>query len=226
MLILNYQPGCDPAHLVQIAESSLRGGVNWLMLRVRNLPAAFCLDLALELRRLTRQHNALFGVNPFPALAEWSGADALHLPEHAPYHPPPAGALPEFFSPSFSHSASSPNPEKKILLGRSVHSVEVARQAAAEGCHYLLVGTMYPTRSHPEKPPEGLAMLQAIHHAVALPLIAIGGITPERVAECLQAGACGVAVVSGIAEAPDVEAAAHRYRQALDEPAKASLACR
>jgi thiamine-phosphate diphosphorylase len=204
MLILNYQPGCDPAHLVQIAESSLRGGVNWLMLRVRNLPAAFCLDLALELRRLTRQHNALFGVNPFPALAEWSGADALHLPEHAPYHPPPAGAL----------------------LGRSVHSVEVARQAAAEGCHYLLVGTMYPTRSHPEKPPEGLAMLQAIHQAVALPLIAIGGITPERVAECLQAGACGVAVVSGIAEAPDVEAAAHRYRQALDAPAKASLACR
>jgi thiamine-phosphate diphosphorylase len=204
MLILPYQPGGDAAHLVQIAESALRGGVNWLMLRVRDLPASLCLELALELRRLTHEQNALFGVNPFPALAEWSGADALHLPEHAPYHPPPAGAL----------------------LGRSIHSIQAAQRAAAEGCDYLLVGTIYPTRSHPEKAPEGLAMLQAIRQAVALPLIAIGGITPERVAACLRAGAWGVAVASGIADAPDVEAAARRYRQALDAPAKASPACR
>jgi thiamine-phosphate pyrophosphorylase len=194
MLILNYLPGSDAARIVQIAGSALRGGVNWLMLRVRDLPASFCLDLALELRRLTRQQNALFGVNPFPSLAEWSGADALHLPEHAPYHPPPEG----------------------MMLGRSVHSIPAAQQAAAEGCHYLLVGTLYPTRSHPEKPPEGLALLRAVRATVALPLIAVGGITPERVAECLQAGAQGVAVVSGITDAPDAEAAARRYRHALD----------
>jgi thiamine-phosphate diphosphorylase len=194
MLILNYLPGSDAARIMQIAESALRGGVNWLMLRARDLPASFCLDLALELRRLTRQQNALFGVNPFPSLAEWSGADALHLPEHAPHHPPPEGAM----------------------LGRSVHSIRAAQRAAAEGCHYLLVGTMYPTRSHPEKPSEGLELLRAVRETVALPLIAVGGITPERVAECLHAGAHGVAVVSGITDAPDVEAAARRYRHALD----------
>ncbi|GBC94101.1 Thiamine-phosphate synthase [bacterium HR15] len=195
MLVLNYVPGTDAERIVQVAESALRGGVNWLMLRVRELPAPLCLDLAMELRRLTRKHNALLGVNPSPALAEWSEADALHLPEHAPFHPPLEGAL----------------------LGRSVHSVSAAQRAAAEGCHYLLVGTLYPTRSHPDQMPAGLPLLQAVRAAVALPLIAIGGITPERVTACLQAGAQGVAVISGIVDAPEPETAARHYWIALTE---------
>ncbi|MCS7065732.1 MAG: thiamine phosphate synthase [Fimbriimonadales bacterium] len=193
MLILNYLPGVDAERLVRIAEAGLRGGVNWLMLRIRDMPASLCLDLALVLRRLTREHRALFGVNPSPALAEWSGADALHLPESAPYHPPHEGAL----------------------LGRSVHSVSAAQRATAEGCHYLLAGAIYPTRSHPDKQPAGLPLLQTVREAVALPLIAIGGITPERVAECLEAGARGVAVISGISDAPDPETAARLYAQSL-----------
>ncbi len=195
MLVLNYLPGTDVAHLVQVAHAGLKGGVNWLMLRVRDIPASLCLDLALEFRRLTREYGALFGVNPYPALAEWSRADALHLPEHAPFHAPPAGAL----------------------LGRSVHSVASAQHAVEEGCHYLLVGTIYTTPSHPDKIPEGLALLKAIREVVALPLIAIGGITPERVAPCLQAGAQGVAVISGIADAPDPEASARHYWEALNK---------
>jgi len=193
MLILNYQQGTDAERIVQIAGCALHGGVNWLMLRIRDLPAPLCLDLALELRRLTRESNALLGINPYPALAAWSGADALHLPESAPYHSPPAGAL----------------------LGRSVHSVAAAQRAVAEGCHYLLVGTMYPTRSHPDKLPEGLPLLRAVREVVELPLIAIGGITPERVVECLEAGAHGVAVISGIADAPDPERTARSYWAAL-----------
>ncbi|MEN3002634.1 MAG: thiamine phosphate synthase [Armatimonadota bacterium] len=193
MLILNYLPGTDVERVIQVAELALRGGVNWLMLRIRELPASVCLDLALELRRLTRAHGALFAVNPYPALAEWSQADALHLPESAPFHPPPEGAL----------------------LGRSVHSTAAAQRAAAEGCHYLLVGSIYPTPSHPDSSPAGLDLLRAVREAVALPLIAIGGITPERVAACLQAGAQGVAVLSGIVNAPDPQAAAQAYWNAL-----------
>ncbi|MCS7300561.1 MAG: thiamine phosphate synthase, partial [Fimbriimonadales bacterium] len=88
-------------------------------------------------------------------------------------------------------------------------------RAAAEGCDYLLVGTMYPTQSHPDNLPEGISLLQAIRGAVSIPLIAVGGITPERVAECLQAGAQGVAVISGIADAPDPLQAAQAYARAL-----------
>jgi thiamine-phosphate diphosphorylase len=193
MLVLNALPETDAAQLVQLAHEALQGGVNWLMLRVRQLPATLCLDLALELRRLTRLYGALFGVNPYPSLAAWSEADALHLPEHAPYHPPPPNAL----------------------LGRSVHSVEAGLRAAAEGCNYLLVGTMFASASHPDKPPEGLALLRSLREAVSLPLIAIGGITPERVGECMEAGAQGVAVISGIADAPDPRVAAQQYRKAL-----------
>ncbi|MDW8107270.1 MAG: thiamine phosphate synthase, partial [Armatimonadota bacterium] len=159
MLVLNYTPSTDAAHALAVAERALQGGVNWLMVRVRELPAQMALEMALQARRLTREANALLGINPYPALAEWCEADAIHLPEHAPPYAP-----------------TSP-----MLLGRSVHSVEAARRAAAEGCDYLLVGTIYPTQSHLGKAPEGLPLLHAVREAVSLPLIAIGGITPERV---------------------------------------------
>jgi thiamine-phosphate diphosphorylase len=193
MLILNYTPQTDVARALWVAERALQGGVNWVMLRVRDLPPRLALDMGLHLRQLTRAANALLSVNPYPALAEWCEADALHLPEAAPPYTPPI----------------------PMMLGRSVHSVEAAIRAEAEGCHYLLVGTIYPTQSHPDKVPEGIALLHAVSAAVAIPLIAVGGIAPERVAECLQAGASGVAVITGITEATDPAEAAQAYRQAL-----------
>lgn len=197
MYILNYTPATDPAQALRTAERALSGGVNWITLRVRDLPARLVLDAALELRRLTREANAWLGVNPYPALAEWCSADALHLPEDAPPYTPLA-------------------PKQ---LGRSVHSVESAIRAQVDGCHYLLVGTMYPTLSHPDKPAEGIELLRAVRQTVSVPLIAIGGITPERVAECLQAGAQGVAVISGIADADDPQTAATLYWVALGDAA-------
>lgn len=193
MLVLPYTPQTDPARALWVAERALQSGVNWVMLRVRGLPARLALDGALELRRLTHAHGARLSVNPYPALAEWANADALHLPEDAPPYTPPA----------------------PMQLGRSVHSVDAARRAEAEGCHYLLVGTMFPTESHPDKPPEGIELLRQARAAVSIPLIAIGGITPERVVACIEAGAQGVAVLSGIVDAPDPADAATRYWAAL-----------
>ncbi|MCS7190445.1 MAG: thiamine phosphate synthase [Fimbriimonadales bacterium] len=193
MLIVNYTPQTDAERALWVVERALQGGVNWVMLRVRRLPAPMALEMGLQLRRLTRAANAWLGVNPYPALAVWCAADALHLPEDTPPYTPPA----------------------PMRLGRSVHSVEAAVRAAAEGCHYLLVGTMFPSQSHPGKLPEGLALLRAVRTAVSLPLIAVGGITPDRVAACLQAGACGVAVIAGIYEADDPAHAAQAYWQAL-----------
>ncbi len=193
MLILNYTPQTDAAQALWVAERALEGGMNWIMLRVRDLPPRLALEMGLQLRLMTRTANALLSVNPYPALAEWCAADAVHLPEAAPPY----------------------TPQAPMMLGRSVHSVEAATRAESEGSNYLLVGTLYPTRSHPDKSPEGVALLQAVRSAVALPLIAVGGITPERVAECLQAGASGVAVISGITDAADPTEAARAYRQAL-----------
>ncbi|MER3559092.1 MAG: thiamine phosphate synthase, partial [Armatimonadota bacterium] len=176
---------------------ALAGGVNWLMLRIHDLPASVCIDIASELRRMARQTATLFSVNPYPVLAEWVEADGVHLPEHALEHP----------------LAPSPN----RLLGYSVHSEESAPRAVAAGADYLLVGTMYPTSSHPNKSPEGIPLMRAIARAVSVPLIAVGGITPERVSPCLQAGAIGVAVISGILGSPNPSLSAQAYWSRLVE---------
>lgn len=102
------------------------------------------------------------------------------------------------------------------LVGKSVHSVEAAIQAEAAGADYVIAGTIYASPSHPTIEPAGLALLQAVCDAVKISVVAIGGVTPERVGECLEAGAVGVAVLSPIMRAEDPRAVARRYREALD----------
>jgi thiamine biosynthesis protein ThiS len=101
------------------------------------------------------------------------------------------------------------------VIGRSVHGPDGASRAA--GANYLLAGHVYPSRSKPGLPPLGLFGLAAIIAAAPCPVLAIGGITPERVAEVIRTGAHGVAVIGAIAEADDPYAAAAALRSALDE---------
>ncbi len=235
MLILPWTPETDAERAFWVAEEAIRGGVNWLLLRVRNMPARMALDPAMELRRLTRRYSVLFSVNPYPALVEWVSADALHLPETEldnPHPPQPSLSMDSLHppQPSLSHwereGVELPSPSGRgvggegfspppRLLGYSVHSVASAKQAVQAGADYLLVGTMFPTPSHPDKTPEGIELLKAVAKAVSVPLIAIGGITPERVGLCLRAGARGVAVISGILESESPYVSAQGYWQSL-----------
>ena len=104
---------------------------------------------------------------------------------------------------------------RQALIGRSVHSVQEARLAAAEGADYLVVGTIYPTNTHPDQPPEGPPLLEAVSRVIRVPFFAIGGVTAETVGECIKRGAQGVAVIRAIAGADDPEAAAHELRAAI-----------
>ena len=104
-----------------------------------------------------------------------------------------------------------------LTKGYSVHSVEAAIEKQKKGADYIIFGHIYPTKSKPGLAPRGLAALKAVTSAVQIPVIAIGGITPQRVPECLQAGAAGVAVLSGVYEAEHPERAAKAYKQALWE---------
>lgn len=96
------------------------------------------------------------------------------------------------------------------LLGASVHSVDEARAAAADGADFVLAGTIWPTPSHPDRPPAGIGLVREIA-ALGIPTLAIGGVTPARAAEARAAGAAGVAVVRGIWDAPDPAAAVVEY---------------
>ena len=104
------------------------------------------------------------------------------------------------------------------LLGLSVHGAEEARTGAAAspghadpGLDFLVVGSIFPTSSHPGRNPGGLAVLREVRAVSALPLLAIGGLTPERVEEVMAVGAHGVAVRGGAWDGEDPKAAIRVY---------------
>lgn len=105
---------------------------------------------------------------------------------------------------------------EQALVGRSVHDVAGAMRAADEGADFVIAGHVYPTASKQGEAGRGSAFIESIAAAVAIPIIAIGGITPERVAEMMRAGAHGVAVVSGILKANDPAEAARAYAEAIE----------
>jgi thiamine-phosphate diphosphorylase len=96
------------------------------------------------------------------------------------------------------------------MLGVSVHSVQEAREALAGAPDFLLAGTLWETPSHPGRPGAGVGLIRDIA-ALGVPVIAIGGVTPERVAQARDAGAAGVAVLRGVWEVPDPAAAVRDY---------------
>ena len=99
-------------------------------------------------------------------------------------------------------------------IGCSVHSPDEARTARDWGADYLLVGPVYHTTTHPTASPLGLEALGAIVQ-LGLPVIAIGGVTPERARELAAAGAYGVAAIRAIWDAADPQAAARSLLEAV-----------
>ncbi len=98
------------------------------------------------------------------------------------------------------------------MIGRSTHGVREARAALRDGADYVFLGPVWPTPSHPEREPLGVGPLREV---ADLPVIAIGGITPARAAECREAGAYGVAAVSAIWHAADPGVAARALLAAV-----------
>ena len=103
-----------------------------------------------------------------------------------------------------------------LQIGCSVHSVKEAVEAEVKGAHYLLYGHIFETSSKRGIPPKGLTDLQYINDQIAIPMIAIGGITPENAKEVIQKGVAGIAVMSGILLDADPEEAVKKYRVILD----------
>jgi thiamine-phosphate pyrophosphorylase len=105
----------------------------------------------------------------------------------------------------------APADARRILpagwIGRSVHTEAEAAVAVDEGADYLLVGSVYPTASHPGHPAAGLGLVRATA-ALGRPVIAIGGIDAARAGDVRDAGAWGVAAIAALWRAPDPAAAA------------------
>jgi len=180
--------------LVGAVDSALSGGVDVLQLREKDLPDGELLPLARRLRQVSAG-RALFLVNGSLDVALAVGADGVHLPQ--------AAGLIE-------------RPRPDFLLGRSVHSLDEALAAEAEGLDYLIAGPVYAASSHPGAAPAGPRLIETIVPAVSLPVLAIGGVSAGNVGEVVAAGTSGAAVISAVLASPDPAAAASGLRQALD----------
>jgi thiamine-phosphate pyrophosphorylase len=167
-----------------------------IQLREKDLPAAELLEMALRLKRELPASISLI-INDRIDVALAAEADGVQLG---------AGSLPV---------AAARRISAHLLVGASVHSVDEAVQAERDGANYLIVGTMFATRTHLGKVPEGLALMRSVRAAVELPLIGIGGITAQNARSVMASGADGVAVISEILGAVDPADAAGRLRRAL-----------
>jgi thiamine-phosphate pyrophosphorylase len=93
-----------------------------------------------------------------------------------------------------------------LVVGASVHSAATATRAAAAGARFVVFGPVFDPGSKPGRG-VGLAALRAITAATDLPVLAVGGVTPERTAACRDAGAAGVAAIGAVVHAADPVAA-------------------
>jgi thiamine-phosphate pyrophosphorylase len=118
---------------------------------------------------------------------------------------------------------------RRLRIGVSVHSLEDAVDAELKGADWVTYGPIYDTPSKRRYgAPQGLERLATVARGLRIPVVAIGGITPERVKEVRQAGARGVAVISAILAADSPADVTRRFREALarNEPARTGKECR
>ena len=183
----------------KVVAEAVAGGVTMVQLREKEMPAGELLAMARRLKLATRG-KALLVVNDRVDVAIAAETDGAHLPEQG---------LPTLIARGLLG--------KYAVLGRSVHGVEAAVQAGREGAEYVIAGAIYKSPSKPDAKPAGTGLISEITKAVALPVLAVGGIAPENVAEVVKAGAAGIAVISAIASAKDARAAAEALSKALTE---------
>jgi thiamine-phosphate pyrophosphorylase len=171
----------------ELARAMLRGGARLLQLRLKAATSRDLLAAARALRGLTREAGALHRAD----IARAAAADGVHLGQD---DLPPAAA----------RAILGP----RSIVGVSTHDVAQARAAAAAGADYLGVGPVFTTSTKPDAlAARGTALVRAVRETVTVPLVAIGGITPDAAAGVRAAGADAVAMIGALVRAGDVEGA-------------------
>jgi thiamine-phosphate pyrophosphorylase len=176
-----------------------------VQLREKDLQGGALFALARELRAVTRDHGARLLVNDRLDVALAAEADGVHLP---------ANGLPADAARRLLAAVG--------LIGVSTHSAAEVAAAKVKGADFVLLGPIYDTLSKRRYgAPLGLTPLASAAAAAGLPVFAIGGITPERVAEVRAAGAHGVACVGAVMSAADPAAAVDAILDALERNGEA-----
>lgn len=179
-------------------KKALDGGATFIQLREKNLAREKFLEEAIQIQELCRMYKVPFVINDEVSIAKEIDADGVHVGQ------------------SDMEALDVRNmlgPDK--ILGVSAQTVEQALLAEAHGADYLGVGAVFATGSKDDADDVSHETLKAICEAVSIPVIAIGGITKDNVAQLAGSGICGVAVISAIFGQKDITAATGSLKQAV-----------
>jgi thiamine-phosphate pyrophosphorylase len=183
----------------RIVEAALEGGADVIQLRKKTTPMLEQYRLALALRILTREHEALLIINDHADLAIAADADGVHLGQDD-LPPDAVRTLPGF---------------EGRLIGRSTHSLAQAQLAVHEGVDYVAVGPVHPTPTKEGRPAVGTALVSRVAGIIDRPFVAVGGIDHDNAARVVEAGARAIAVVRAVYDAPDPAEAARRLHELI-----------
>ena len=181
--------------LYEQVEAALKGGVTCVQLREKELDETAFLQEAKELCALCRRYGVPFLVNDNVDIAIACGADGIHVGQE------------DLAAGEVRRSVG-----ENMILGVSVHTVEEACQAVRDGADYLGLGAVFPTSTKTDVEQMSNETLRAICDAVDVPIVAIGGINRGNILRLAGSGVDGVALVSAIFSAEDIEGTCRELR--------------
>mgnify|MGYP001605645214 FL=1 len=175
--------------LLSSVEVALKGGVKAVQLREKDLGTRELIDMAYRMRELTDKYNAKLFINDRVDIALSVEADGVHLGQKS---------IPTY--------AVRKIVKDKFMIGVSAHSIEEAKQAEEGGADFITLGPVYKTPSKLKYgQPLGVDIIRKTKAEISIPIFAIGGVKQFRVKEVMDAGADGIALISGILGAKDIK---------------------
>ncbi len=174
--------------LVKVVEQAVKGGVDRVILREKDLPTPDLISIAKDLKKITNNNNAQIIVNSNLVAANAVNADGYHM--------------------SFQDFITQ-RPQFNGLIGVSVHNLEEATEAAKYAPDYLLASHIFETDCKKGAQPRGIQLLNNIKSNTNIPVIALGGIKPTNVKEVLTTKVHGIAAMSYIMESNNPYQSAH-----------------
>ena len=184
----------------ETAKNLMEAGVKLLQYRAKGAAARELLAESRSIAETARRAECKFIVNDRPDVAYLAGADGVHVGQ-------------DDLDPEQARKVVGPD----RCVGVSTHNLEQFRSAAAGSADYIAIGPIFQTSSKANPDPVvGTELLRCVRTLTEKPIVAIGGITLERAAEVLAAGADSVAVISGIMKAKDPAGMVREYIRRLD----------
>lgn len=186
--------------LIEQVESALKGGVSCVQLREKQLDKEAFLKEAVEMAALCRQYKVPFIINDDVDIALRCGADGVHVGQ-------------DDMSVDKVRSIAGDD----LIIGVSAHSVEEAITAVRGGADYLGVGAVFSTSTKTNVTAMSYEVLKSICTAVDIPVVAIGGINKDNMTKLSGTGISGVALVSAVFAADDIERECRILRSMSEE---------